>query len=95
VESLHHGQQNFRTFSNADSQANFALATSSVVADLLRGGVGRIKNAVAKFDATAWSVLRKKLRYCNVSIKRVMVRFKSLSDRRISSILLIECSTVV
>ena len=28
--------------------------------------------------------------YCNVSINRVMVRFKSLSERRISSILLIE-----
>jgi hypothetical protein len=33
--------------------------------------------------------------YCKVSIKRVIVRFRSLSDRRISSILLIECSTVV
>src|ERR1700675_2317087 len=33
--------------------------------------------------------------YCKVSIKRVIVRFKSLSDRRISSILLIEWSTVV
>ena len=33
--------------------------------------------------------------YCNASSKRVIVRFKSLSDRRISSILLMECSTVV
>jgi hypothetical protein len=33
--------------------------------------------------------------YCSASIRRVMVRFKSLSDRRISSILLMECSTVV
>src|SRR5713226_468973 len=33
--------------------------------------------------------------YCNASMRRVIVRFKSLSDRRISSILLIECSTVV
>src|SRR5580704_14028342 len=33
--------------------------------------------------------------YCNASINRVMVRFRSLSDRRISSILWIECSTVV
>jgi hypothetical protein len=33
--------------------------------------------------------------YCNASISRVIVRFKSLSDRRISSILWIECSTVV
>ena len=37
----------------------------------------------------------KRQRYCRVSIKRVMVRFKSLSERRISSILLIECNTVV
>jgi hypothetical protein len=33
--------------------------------------------------------------YCNASIKRVMVRFKSLSERRSSSILLMLCSTVV
>ena len=33
--------------------------------------------------------------YWRASIRRVMVRFKSLSDRRISSILLMECSTVV
>ena len=33
--------------------------------------------------------------YCRASSRRVMVRFKSLSDRRISSILLIECRTVV
>lgn len=33
--------------------------------------------------------------YCNASIKRVIVRFKSLSERRNSSILLIECNTVV
>jgi len=33
--------------------------------------------------------------YCNASIRRVMVRFRSLSDRRNSSILLIECNTVV
>jgi hypothetical protein len=37
----------------------------------------------------------KRRSYCKVSIKRVMVRFRSLSDRRISSILLMECSTVV
>src|SRR5580704_2315967 len=37
----------------------------------------------------------KRRSYCRVSIKRVMVRFRSLSDRRISSILLMECSTVV
>ena len=37
----------------------------------------------------------KRCSYCSVSIKRVIVRFRSLSDRRISSILLIECSTVV
>ena len=35
------------------------------------------------------------VRYCSASINRVMVRFRSLSDRRISSILWIECSTVV
>jgi len=35
------------------------------------------------------------IRYCRASINRVMVRFRSLSDRRISSILWIECSTVV
>jgi hypothetical protein len=35
------------------------------------------------------------LYYCRVSINRVIVRFKSLSERRISSILLMECSTVV
>jgi hypothetical protein len=33
--------------------------------------------------------------YCNASIKRVIVRFNSLSERRNSSILLMECSTVV
>ena len=33
--------------------------------------------------------------YCRASIRRVMVRFSSLSERRSSSILLIECSTVV
>lgn len=33
--------------------------------------------------------------YCSASIKRVMVRFSSLSERRISSILLMEWSTVV
>src|SRR5713226_3339810 len=33
--------------------------------------------------------------YCNASIRRVIVRFRSLSDRRNSSIFLIECSTVV
>ena len=33
--------------------------------------------------------------YCSASINRVIVRFSSLSDRRSSSILLIECSTVV
>jgi len=33
--------------------------------------------------------------YCSASINRVIVRFSSLSDRRISSILLIECRTVV
>jgi len=32
---------------------------------------------------------------CNASINRVIVRFRSLSERRNSSILLIECSTVV
>jgi len=37
----------------------------------------------------------KRQSYCKVSIKRVMVRLRSLSDRRISSILLMECSTVV
>src|SRR5216684_3802602 len=37
----------------------------------------------------------KTARYCSASIKRVIVRFKSLSDRRNSSILLMECSTVV
>ena len=40
------------------------------------------------------SVVRK-IAYCKASIKRVIVRFKSLSDRRISSILLMECNTVV
>jgi hypothetical protein len=33
--------------------------------------------------------------YCKASIRRVMVRFKSLSLRRSSSILLMEWSTVV
>ena len=33
--------------------------------------------------------------YWRASIRRVMVRFKSLSERRISSILLMECRTVV
>ena len=33
--------------------------------------------------------------YWSASIKRVMVRFSSLSERRISSILLMEWSTVV
>jgi hypothetical protein len=37
----------------------------------------------------------KKLFYCRASIKRVIVRFNSLSERRNSSILLMECSTVV
>ena len=38
---------------------------------------------------------KKPVGYCNASIRRVIVRFRSLSDRRNSSILLIECSTVV
>jgi hypothetical protein len=38
---------------------------------------------------------RKGPSYCRASIRRVMVRFNSLSDRRISSILWMEWSTVV
>src|SRR5712692_3078129 len=33
--------------------------------------------------------------YCKASIRRVIVRFRSLSDRRNSSIFLMECSGVV
>src|SRR5262249_44448564 len=40
-------------------------------------------------------LLAGKKTYCRASIRRVMVRFRSLSERRISSILLMECSTVV
>jgi hypothetical protein len=47
-------------------------------------GYVRVKCAEGKYSG-----------YCRVSIKRVIVRFRSLSDRRISSILLIEWSTVV
>ena len=36
-----------------------------------------------------------KSNYCRASIRRVMVRFNSLSERRNSSILLMECKTVV
>jgi hypothetical protein len=48
----------------------------------------------AGYAADKWKE-EKSANYCNASNKRVIVRFKSLSDRRISSILLIECSTVV
>ena len=57
--------------------------------------VTKNKNAVALNSQPRVRCQEKSLRYCSVSIRRVMVRFKSLSDRRISSILLIECSTVV
>jgi hypothetical protein len=43
----------------------------------------------------SWRFKASQEAYCKASIKRVMVRFNSLSERRISSILLMECSTVV
>jgi hypothetical protein len=65
---------------------------------------GRKVAANAELDAAEnrvghhgeYNLCEKNIRgYCNASINRVMVRFRSLSDRRISSILWIECSTVV
>jgi hypothetical protein len=49
----------------------------------------------AALDAGLKSKYVLRVDYCKASISRVMVRFKSLSERLSSSILLMECSTVV
>src|ERR1700738_3140963 len=56
----------------------------------VHGEMERAGNEVQANLVTATDCL-----YCRASIRREMVRLRSLSDRRNSSILLIECSTVV
>src|SRR5581483_1946708 len=59
-----------------------------------RPQAGFEKQTVATLARTARPRGRSRV-YCSASIRRVMVRLSSLSERRISSILLMECSTVV
>src|SRR5882724_10632416 len=92
---VHAYPQKFRNFRRTSAQAESSRIRSrggtSTLRDTRTCYLSRAQRAVAQGKRKR----EKPVDYCNASNKRVIVRFKSLSDRRNSSILLIECSTVV
>ena len=74
------------------------LRGSQTLNDLGRGSFGSAGRALGCSPCATGAGVVPACRtqdYCKASINRVMVRFSSLSERRNSSILLMECSTVV
>ena len=104
---IHVTQQFFRSLDSASPQLFFD-ATWDVIGSEIRAAI--LTSYCIGTNTVTGSAQKKSKRgcygqieeiatlagsYCSASINRVIVRFRSLSERRRSSILLIECNTVV
>src|SRR2546427_12110484 len=77
---IHTHQQIIRIFLNSSAQRRHPL-----------GPVGSRYGHARITERSAKGRQKERKSYCSASIRRVMVRFRSLSECRNSSILLIEC----